>query len=279
MIKEIKKIIRKIKPIYIVLHYFYYYIIPLIIFNFKRMLRVSKVLKHTPYDIIKEFKNKHNGERCFIVATGPSLTIEDLEKLKGEICFSMNSIVLALSKTKWRPTYFGIQDMYVYEKIRKEVDLAEINYKFFSDRLKKPFKLPEKSIIFPHNLLNHKISHKKFNSKFSNDAFMVVYDGYTITYSLIQIAVYMGFKEIYLLGADTSYKKNNQHFIEHGVRDSTYEYAGIRITEAFKVAKKYTDENGIKIYNATRGGMLEVFERVNLDEVLMRKNEKSNKSI
>lgn len=38
--------------------------------------------------------------------------------------------------------------------------------------------------------------------------------------------------------------------------------------EGFKVAKKYADEHGINIYNATRGGMLEVFPRVNLEDVV-----------
>ena len=41
---------------------------------------------------------------------------------------------------------------------------------------------------------------------------------------------------------------------------------------AFKIAKKYADKNGIKIYNATRGGMLEVFDRVDLNVVVKNKN-------
>ena len=44
---------------------------------------------------------------------------------------------------------------------------------------------------------------------------------------------------------------------------------------AYKVAKKYTERTDVKIYNATRGGMLEVFERVNLDEVILETNKKS----
>ena len=36
---------------------------------------------------------------------------------------------------------------------------------------------------------------------------------------------------------------------------------------AFEVAKQYADSHEIKIYNDTRGGKLEVFERKNLDEV------------
>jgi hypothetical protein len=271
MLQKIKRIIKKIKTLDTILRFFYYYLIPLINFNFKKILREFSLTRKNYYYSIKKFKNIHAGERCFIVATGPSLTIEDLEKLNNEVCFSMNSIVLALPKTKWRPKYYGIQDMFVYKKIRKEINEVNISYKFFSDRIKKNYEIPKESIVFPHNLLNHKIFHKRYNSKFSPNSFKVVYDGYTITYSLIQIAVYMGFKEIYLIGADTNYDENKRHFIEHGVEDNTYKSAGKRIIEAYKVAKKYADENNIKIYNATRGGMLEVFERVNLEEILKNK--------
>ena len=36
-------------------------------------------------------------------------------------------------------------------------------------------------------------------------------------------------------------------------------------TLTFLAAKRNADENGFKIYNATRGGKLEVFERVDFD--------------
>ena len=86
----------------------------------------------------------------------------------------------------------------------------------------------------------------------------------------MQIAIYMGFKEIYLLGCDNSYSddKNKQHFVESGHYDPTYKTAGDRMVVAYMEAKKYADSKNVKIYNATRGGMLEVFPRVDLDEVL-----------
>ena len=37
---------------------------------------------------------------------------------------------------------------------------------------------------------------------------------------------------------------------------------------SYQKIKEYAEQRGIKIYNATRGGYLEVFERVNLDELL-----------
>ena len=45
-------------------------------------LRAKEVGAVTINDInLKEWKNSHEGDVCFIVATGPSLTFEDLDSL------------------------------------------------------------------------------------------------------------------------------------------------------------------------------------------------------
>lgn len=41
------------------------------------------------------------------------------------------------------------------------------------------------------------------------------------------------------------------------------------IIDAYEVAKRYGELHNIHIYNATRGGYLEVFERVNFDELFI----------
>ena len=126
--------------------------------------------------------------------------MNDLEKLRNEVTFGMNSICLAFDETDWRPTYYGIQDENVYLKVKKYIDKLPDNCKFISDTIPKQIKvkLSDDSYIFPLNMLNHNIMHKKYHTKFSDDIFAVVYSGYSITYCLIQIAVYMGFEEIYL---------------------------------------------------------------------------------
>ena len=65
---------------------------------------------------LRRFKNSHLGERCFIVGNGPSLKIEDLEKLyvNGEITFAFNMIYKIFDQTLWRPTYYGISDGFCY---------------------------------------------------------------------------------------------------------------------------------------------------------------------
>jgi len=73
------------------------------------------------YRGLKKFKDIHRGKRCFIVATGPSLTLEDVEKIKGEITFGMNSVYKLFDKTDWRPDYYGVIDPWVFDNIQEDL--------------------------------------------------------------------------------------------------------------------------------------------------------------
>lgn len=222
---------------------------------------------------LKELQNKHNGERCFIVATGPSLTLEDLSLIKNETSFGMNSICRLYEKTDWRPTYYGIQDIFVYPKMKDVIDhyYKTSNNVFVSDELAEKYELSSNYVQYPFNSAYHLYDQHfyKFYSKFSGNAYSVVYDGYSITYSLLQIAVYLGFQEIYLLGTDCNYIKGaKNHFVESGHHDRLEHLNHDKMITGYRAAKEYADANGIKIINCTRGGMLEVFPRMSLEEVL-----------
>ena len=102
---------------------------------------------------------------------------------------------------------------------------------------------------------------------------------------MIQFAYYMGFSEIYLIGVDFSYavtqkldsktysyQGENNYFIPGYLKPG--EVADMPNINAnllgFKAARDTIETNGRGIYNATRGGKLEVFERVDLDELLKK---------
>jgi hypothetical protein len=199
--------------------------------------------------------------------------------LKGEISFSMNSIIKEFNNTDWRPTYYGIQDCYAYEKLQDNICSNDSMVVFISDMIKKrKFKLPSNVILFPLSRYKHYafLDEVKYSTKFSSNPSALVYDGYTITYSLLQIAVYMGFKEIYLLGCDCYYSIDIQkhHFTETVRIDPTFPTAANRMICGYKEAKKYADKHNISIYNATRGGNLEVFKRVSFDDVISQDKNK-----
>lgn len=237
--------------------------------NIKRSLR-SKGIGGEKYKKLLDYKDKHKGERCFIIATGPSLTMEDLESLKGEYTISMNSICGIYKDTDWRPTYFAIQDHHVFNSLQDTIRSHKEVPVFISDNVKRKYKREPEWIEFPTDTMYHSYDMKlgKYYAKFSDDAYDIVYDGYSIAYSCIELAVYMGFKEIYLLGADCTYLGEKEHFVDTGVVDRARPTYTPKLIVGYECAKEYADTHDIKIYNSTRGGVLEVFERKPLEEVL-----------
>lgn len=229
----------------------------------------SKIIDSNFSDILK-IKNTYQNERCFIIGTGPSLTIEDLNLLKKEITFSCNSIIKLFSKTNWRPTFYGIQDCGIYAKLKDDIFKysLEMNKLFIPENISKKFEIPQNVILFPYSNLYH-LADPKYYVNFSNDCYKIVYDGYTIVYSLIQIAIYMGFKEIYLLGCDVNYQKGKQnHVVSNGVVYRNEYLSNKPMIEAHKIAKKNADKLNVKIFNCTRGGLLNIYPRISLEKVL-----------
>lgn len=249
---------------------------------------------------VKRFLNCHeNKERCFIIGNGPSLRIDDLEKLSGEISFASNSIYAVYESTDWRPTYYTVTDPICCdaffeskENLKKIISDCEAA---FTSVIEKGFKFRDDEELQNLYYIRRKrsIDPKTELPYFSNDCSEIIYGAATVTYVMLQLAVYMGFKQIYLLGIDFTFsherhkdgtvKSNNvvDHMDQieevdqrHGKakkEQTGYHYlADIDMQrDGYLSAKKYADEHGIKIYNATRGGKLEVFERVDFDTLFI----------
>lgn len=215
---------------------------------------------------LKSFKNKHRGERCFIIGNGPSLRYEDLEYLKHEKTFVSNSFIKILDKLSFKPTYYFAQDATVVKDnliyIRNTSGITKFIYSYFNQWR-----------YYVKGAINY-IS-KKTMVGFSDDIVKGVYGGWTVTQSMIQFAVYMGFTEIYLLGVDFNYANNNTEINTDCYFDKTMfnpklSYAlpkNEMSLAAFTKSREYCDQHGIKIYNATRGGKLEVFERIDFNSL------------
>lgn len=243
-----------------------------LIFNYERILRKYRVGYFKKYLKLKEYENKYLGRRCFIIGTGPSLSISDLKSLKGEITFGVNAICKIFYELGWETTFYGIQDYRAFKKLKKEIMDIKLSKIIISDFILKKDKTMNETIVFPLNFLNHNTYHNNYSSKFSKDSFEVVYDGYSIVYSMIQIAIYMGFEEIYLLGVDCNYDLKDYYSINHNIEQENPKLAGYKMIEALKIIKNSIQNSEIKIYNASLGGKLDIFPRVKLEDIL--KNDK-----
>ena len=235
----------------------------------RNVLRYSENIKEYHNYKIEKYKNLHAGKRCFVVATGPSLRGEDLDVLarNNEICISMNSIHKIFDQTIWRPNYYVTSD---YRQMRDEKEVLDYMEKtkcFIADTYE-PFIKEEHA---PNILIYHVgiLWNMEGFIPFSNDFSQTVYNNGTVTYCAIELAVYLGCKEIYLLGTDASGINGNYQKYGHFYEEKELEAVCLshQVYVSYMSAKKYADENNIKIYNASRGGELEVFQRVKFDEL------------
>lgn len=222
------------------------------------------------YNRLHKFKMRYKGQRCFLIGNGPSLRAEDLDKIaeNQDISFACNRIHLIYDSTKWRPDFYFLIDGKEFE-YNKRYLCTENQISFVKDFIGNDI-LPDNKCVFPFRNKDYKFY--PGYPQFSPDVTDCCYGGRTTMYQMIQFACFMGFSEIYLLGVDFSWGENgeNTHFV-NGYTDSTSIQLGKvfkeEVEHAYIAAKNYADEKKIKIFNATRGGKLEVFKRINFDEL------------
>ena len=252
-------------------------VFPLAVLEKKR--KREDYLKTGEPEKIRNYKNIHENERCFIVGNGPSLNFQDLDMLHDEVTFAANRIYMLYNEIKWRPTYYVCIDK---ELIRREIaNIDQINVKGkFIDWYAAKYTLSKDYIFICANpfFVLSPYGYKK--SYIKEDISTYFINGFSVSFTMIQLAIYMGFKEIYLLGMDFSMPYYKDKFgIPHKTEETKEHFEGgsaFRRTYfnrdsnlyAFQQAKKYCDEHNIFIKNVTRGGKLEVFERDTLENVL-----------
>ena len=242
-------------------------------FDVQDVYEFSSISKKYWNETLERFKSIHSGQRCFIVATGPSLQMEDLETLRKnrEKCIGMNKLFLAFKRSEWRPDYYVVEDKRCIKECYRELSKLPVNSIFLSDLYPAMWQENLPANVYRYHSENALLFDDDIS--FSNDIVKKIYAHATVTYSCIQLAVYMGFREIILIGVDFSfsgnYKDKGNHFDpdyydEKSEVDKFWEKESI---QAYCTARKYAEYHGIKIYNATRGGKLEVFERIDFDSL------------
>lgn len=231
---------------------------------------------------LASLKNKYKGHRCFIIGNGPSLNKLDLTKLKDEYTFGVNAIYLNYDKMKFHPTFYVIEDYLVAEDRAEEINkYLSPQVKFYGTYLDYVLK-KDKNTLLMNVIRNYEAP--KFQPLFSENCTRYLGVGGSVTFICLQLAFYMGFDEVYMIGFDHSYKVpeeanviNNPVIksIQDDVNHFSPDYFGKgyrwhdprvdRMEAGFKKAREIYEKNNKNIYNATVEGHLEVFTRVNFE--------------
>lgn len=254
------------------------------ILNQQRMLALSKSNSR--------FKDIHKGKRCFIICNGPSINKQNLMPLKDEIIFSVSSGYHHKDYCSISPKYHcvpqitsGLISKTDAVNWLKEMDSKTGNAELFLNYTERP--IVEEFNLFTGKKVNYVFMHGSFLNDHSGiiDISGRIPSVQSVPIMCLIIAMFMGFNKIYLLGVEhDSFRTGEYKYFYNPtvLKDKDFmvvknediflkqeEFIAYAILwQQYRKIKDIAIKNNISIYNATLGGALDVFERVNLDEVL-----------
>lgn len=265
----------------------------------------NTVRKDKLHDIIllnKKFKNIHRGERCFILGNGPSIKECDLNILKNELVISVNQFSKFEGYKDVYSNYHIWSDNAFFNVSKKESGNDFLNVvKGIKTKDNDPecfFISDAYDYVSKHNLDKYlKINYFKhdyrfnesYNKKFDFTKILPVF--YTVVHYAIALAIYMGCKEIYLLGCDcTGIISHVQMKCDMGLKGYAYDmneedkkrlqemhsnddnenlfYGQAQIFRGYKILNEYCKKRDIKLVNCSKNGILTELDCNSLENVL-----------
>ena len=228
---------------------------------------------------MKQFKDIHKGEDCFIIGNGPSLNKMDLSLLNDYYTFGLNKIFMIFEKVQLDLSYLvSINDL-VIEQSKEEFE--NFSCPVFVSHTASDGVLADKEHIHRLYTLN--------TWSFYDDITQPICNGFTVTYVAMQIAYYMGFKRIFLIGVDHSFKQalgkentvevmegdDENHFHPDYFKGMKWQLADVYGNEvSYHLANYFFIRDDRKIFDATIGGKLDVFPKISFEQALNMAKEK-----
>jgi hypothetical protein len=210
-------------------------------------------------------KDSHRGERCFIVGNGPSLKV-------GEFSIGFNRIFLAAEELGFSPSCLvSINDLVVEQSV-EELKGASLP-KFFSWRARKWLPMDEHTCFLYTTYTG---------PKFSRDLRGRVWEGATVTNVGLQLAYHMGFSQVYLIGVDHSFADKGKpnktveskgddpnHFsAAYFGKGFRWQLPDLEVSEqGYRMARQAFEADGREVCDATIGGKLQVFKKVDFSSL------------
>jgi len=235
--------------------------------------------RRTSIQRLAELKDRYKGERAFIIGNGPSLRDTDLSKLSNEFTFGMNRIYLMFEELGFRTSFLSVVNDLVIEQTA--ADLAALDMpRFLTWRSRKYFR-PEDFHQNSENLPTFLYTTYDAPS-FSRDVRGRLWEGATVTYVTIQLAFHMGFQEMILIGVDHNYQASGKpnatvtsqgddpnHFsANYFGKGFRWQLPDLETSEiGYRMARATIEADRRKIVDATVGGKLTIFDKVNYDSL------------
>jgi len=208
--------------------------------------------------MIKTPQNKHRGQRAFIIGSGPSIKGMDLRPLKDEITICVNESYKALD---FDPTYSCIGDRVLYPMIKDR--LAKMASKIVCSTGLNGLVGAD----YPGENLDAVVPLNKQKNAY-DDGFIwdmqQVYKAWNVVPEIVlPFVCWCGFDDVYLIGCDCT---NNGYFYTDSIREDGTQQVFDNAMNCYDSISKMTLPT--RIHNATVGGKLEAFPRVEYGSIV-----------
>lgn len=220
-----------------------------------------------------KFKDTHLSQDCFIIGNGPSLKKMDLMPLNNYYTFGLNKIHLLLDKMSMDVSYHVAVNPLVIQQSAEDIECLRcpsfISYKSGKDYVR--------SLDHIHYIMTH-----GYPYTFESSLLQGIHEGYTVTFVAMQIAYFMGFKRVFLIGVDHNFvakgKENEKQYLtgeDPNHFDPTYfsnkewHLPDLEASElSYHLARFFFSRNNRMIYDATLNGKLNIFPKIPYEEAL-----------
>lgn len=242
-------------------------------------------------------KNVFSNRRCFVLATGPSIKRQDLSKLSGEISISVSNFFVHPDFKIIKPFFHVFTPSHPPITEDQFGEMFKDAEKHFPENQNVMISLSDKHIVERYqvfkkqNVYYYYLGIKPIDKKidFTKDLPEIQ----TVPHVAIYLAIYLGVKEINLLGVDHDWILHvgeSRHFFEE--KESVLSQKGYNewsesdfgtecasyasLWDKYRSIRSFAKKEHISITNATDGGLLDLFPRKNLDDILgiTKNNEK-----
>ncbi len=219
---------------------------------------------------LSAFEGRHRGEDCFILGNGPSLNRTDLSLLAGKHCFGLNKIYLMQRRQPLALSYLVSVNPFVVSQSLDEFASLGVTTFLPAERCRRG--------VLRHRHFQPIRARDRFN--FNPRMSGNFGQGHTVTYVALQIAFAMGFERVFLVGVDHSFKQtgsaneiqrmegaDENHFDPGYFQGDLWHLADLEASEiAYRIADLEYRRAGRRVFDATVGGKLEVFEKIAFEE-------------
>jgi hypothetical protein len=231
-----------------------------------------------------QFANRHAGRRGFVLGTGPSVGRQNLAPLSSEITFAVNSFWRHPELLRWQPTYYLLTDGLFFsgkpehdDFVRKAAAAAHTSQFFVPLQYREHARslIPEERLHYLS--IDGFLWHRQYKGV---DLSKTIHSPSTVVQTAMLVALYMGCSPLYLLGLDHtwaaepsgSYFHDGKNAFQAAPSNNTVSYGYLcefigNVWVGYESIHQLASERGAQIFNATRGGALDLFERVEYESL------------